>query len=42
MFDQENMTLDERRDELWNHFEAMPKIMDHLSHDYASYSNDLD
>lgn len=42
MFDQENMSLDERKDEIWKTLEEMPKVMNFISHDYNSYSNDLD
>lgn len=42
MFDQENMTLDEQREELWSAFAAQPKIMGTIAHDYAPYQWDLD
>jgi len=37
MFDQENMSIDERQEELWKAFEEQPKIMGVISHDYAPY-----
>jgi hypothetical protein len=42
MFDQENMSIDERQEELWKAFEEQPKIMGVISHDYAPYQWDLD
>lgn len=42
MFDQENMSLEERRNELWTAFEEQPKIMNVMSINYAPYHNDLD
>ena len=41
MNDHENMSLDERRDELWAAFEAQPKIMQVMARDYAPYQLDL-
>lgn len=37
MFDQENMTLDEMKDELWKAFEEQPKIIKYITHDYAPW-----
>lgn len=42
MFDQESMSLEDRRDELWKTFEAQPKLMSAMARDYAPYSWDLD
>lgn len=42
MFDQENMSVEERSEELWAAFEAQPKVMDVMARDYAPYHNDLD
>jgi len=42
MFDQENMTMEERSEELWKAFEEQPKIMHAVARDYAPYHNDLD
>ena len=37
MFDQENMSIEERRAELTEAFTAQPKIMNFIGHDYAPY-----
>jgi hypothetical protein len=42
MFDQENMSVEERSAELWSAFEAQPRIMNTISHDYAPWQWDLD
>ena len=42
MFDQENMSMQERSDELWKAFEEQPKIMSVMGRDYAPYQWDLD
>lgn len=41
MFDQENMTTEERQNELWAAFEAQPKIMEVIAREYAPYQLDL-
>ena len=33
MFDQENMSVEERRAEIWQAFEDQPKIVHFLKHD---------
>lgn len=38
----ESMSLEDQRAELWKTFEDTPKVMNFMSHDYNSYSNDLD
>ena len=42
MFDQENMSVEERSAELWQAFETQPRIMDIMARDYAPYHWDLD
>ena len=42
MFDQESMSIDERKNELWAAFEEQPKIMNTIAHDHAPYQWDLD
>ncbi len=42
MFDQENMSIEERQNELWAAFEEQPKIMHNISHDYAPYQWDVE
>lgn len=42
MFDQENMTEEEKRDEIWHYLEKAPEIMDQLTHDRSPYIWDLD
>lgn len=42
MFDQETMSMEEKKNELWAAFEEQPKIMNTIAHDYAPYQWDLD
>lgn len=42
MFDQENMTEEEKRDELWHYFESYPKLMEEHRHNYSHYDWDLE
>jgi len=42
MFDQENMSIEERSNELWAAFAEQPKIMINITHDFAPYGWDLD
>ena len=42
MFDQEDMSLEERSAELWKAFEEQPRIMDAMARNYAPYHNDLE
>ena len=42
MFDQEHMSVDERKDELWKTFEDQPRVMHVMSRDFNQWSWNLE
>ncbi len=42
MCDQDTMTIEERKNEIWAAFEEQPKIVHYMVHDFGPYQHDLD